>query len=277
MRTSKALFIAIVFSCLLAILPVTNGQTARMGVHPEDAIATARDPGAIKGLEAAITAMGGPIAWKNVQKASATGKTEFSADGAKHSAGIVWKDDWSQPTLEYRREFQDGSDTGLLVSAHGSPGNAAGGKKEKVPARVSLGVSPLHLPAWVLSHQLADPRYSLQVITDKQNVPGVLHIRTSLRIGTAEAILTPQDWYFDATSGLPLRVEYKVATISNPLRGLTAAMEFSDFREVSGVMVPFHLTETAVGGTRSEVSMSAVVVNPTLAATDFEIPQGGTQ
>jgi len=57
-------------------------------------------------------------------------------------------------------------------------------------------------------------------------------------------LFTPQDWYFDSMTGLPLRVEFQIPTSENANDSLPASMDFSNFQTVTGVLVPFQLRIT---------------------------------
>ena len=82
------------------------------------------------------------------------------------------------------------------------------------------------------------------------------------------AAKTPVKFYFDKKSGLLTRlVRYTVTAIgTNPTQ-----VDYSDYREVAGVKMPFHYTITWTDG-RSTTELSSVQPNPPIDASKFAKP-----
>lgn len=89
-----------------------------------------------------------------------------------------------------------------------------------------------------------------------------------------KVVLTPNDggnartWWFDAASGLPVKMEAMVAT---PGGNVTAQALLSDFRRVGGVLVEHRRETTALGQTRIMV-MDSVQHDVELPADRFDPP-----
>ncbi|MGV8040020.1 MAG: hypothetical protein AB2L07_08070 [Thermoanaerobaculaceae bacterium] len=89
-----------------------------------------------------------------------------------------------------------------------------------------------------------------------------------------KVVLTPKDggnartWWFDAASGLPVKME---ATVATPGGSVTAQALLSDFRPVGGVLVEHRRETTALGQTRIMV-MDSIQHNVELPADRFDPP-----
>lgn len=89
-----------------------------------------------------------------------------------------------------------------------------------------------------------------------------------------KVVLTPKDggnartWWFDASSGLPVKLE---ATVSTPGGNVTAQALLSDFRPVGGVLVEHRRETSALGQTRIMI-MDSIQHNVELPADRFDPP-----
>jgi hypothetical protein len=75
---------------------------------------------------------------------------------------------------------------------------------------------------------------------------------------------TVEKWFFDAASGELVRCE----ELTLPLRNVTASVEFSDPRNVNGLVLPFVEHHTA-GGSVFVIRRQSVTVDPPLDAVNF--------
>lgn len=74
--------------------------------------------------------------------------------------------------------------------------------------------------------------------------------------------------YFDPTSGLLVRM---VRFTNLPVGFIPTEMDYSDYRDVSGIKVPFRVTKTWVDG-RSVTELSSIQVNVPIDASKFAKP-----
>ncbi|MBI3662083.1 MAG: hypothetical protein HY234_03410 [Acidobacteria bacterium] len=233
----------------------------------------ARDPQAAAVLTRAVAAMGGSgIA--QMRDCRAEGVIQAAEGSWLSSGAFVWKN----AGAEFRYENQGKAGPSVFVSGQGRPAVLASGKTTKFNAHVSEANFPQHLAALVLFRALSDPRYKLVWIGLEPFGTGQLaHVRISLEIDEVTSVTTVQDWYFDPASGLPLRVEYRLPANSNALSFLNAAVEFSDFRMVSGVAVPFQIMLYEEGQKVGVAKLNSVVFNAGLSPSEFHTPAGGVQ
>lgn len=232
-----------------------------------------RDPDATAIVVRAVAAMGGP-AISQIRDCRAEGALEAAEGSWLTSGSFVWKDAGS----EFRYESTGKAGSSVYVSGQGRPAALASGKTTKLNAHVSEANFSPHLAALVLLRAASDPRYKLVWIGLEPFGAGpAAHVRISLEIDEVTSVTTVQDWYLDPISGLPLRVEYRLPSNANALSFLKAAVEFSDFRMVSGVAVPFQIVFYEDGVKVSVAKLSSVVFNSGLSPSEFAAPAGGVQ
>jgi hypothetical protein len=107
----------------------------------------------------------------------------------------------------------------------------------------------LHVPspsvAQMLLGEYRNKAYSLRylgaVVADSGTLTAVtFSFVPSTGLAPSSTLPSDQVWYFNPQTGLPVRVEYKLA---NPKPGVVhlQAIDFSDYRAASGVLYPFHV------------------------------------
>jgi hypothetical protein len=247
-------------SAVLVLLLSTFGAA-------QQTISSTRDPQAVALVQAAVNAMGGPNAAQGIRTVVASGGT----DTAFHS--FLWKDDFSGGRHEFRRELTDGTNTRLLVSGHGTPAAAFDNKARKLRKHVAYAIWPLHLPIVMLYDVLQNTNYSLTL--GPQAVIGnhtCFQLLAKDESGPVEAALSVQQWYIDATTGIPVRLQHRVADAMAVESYETAKVDYSDFRSVNGVLIPFQLVTSQSGKKTGTVTLTSVVVNSPISSSDFDIP-----
>ena len=233
-----------------------------------------RDPLALAAVQRAVAVTGGTGPISQIHDCVAEGTLEPSPGSWLSSGTFVWKNSGS----EFRYENPGVSGRSAYVSGRGRPAVVKPDGTTRLHAHVSEANFPPHLFSLVLLRMLADARYKLvfvgeQIIGDRP----VLRVRSSLAVDEITAVTTVQDWFFDAGSGLPVRVEYRLPANSNALEYLSAAVELADFRSVSGLAVPFQITIYQDGQKGGIAKLSSVVFNTGISTTDFDAPNGGGQ
>ena len=262
--------------CLGLIIPFT---TILLSVGFLDAASNAarKDPSAIAIVEAAITAMGGDAAVLQIKDSVVTGTIAPAAKGSwVQPASFTWK------TLgpEFRYETQRDKGTQIYVSGHGQPAVSNNGKVKRLFAHVLDSSAPFHLPFLVLMPTVTDPAYSL-IDSGSKTLSGKAAFTAQISYTTSDTAkadvvssVTQQTWYVDQASGSLLRVEYRIPEATNMDYWTDAAMEFSDFRNVNGLVVPFSMTYYEAGVALATVSINAVTFNVGLDPSEFDLPGG---
>jgi hypothetical protein len=137
--------------------------------------------------------------------------------------------------------------------------------------------------------------FQLQQLTRLNDLPRLLHIKdlyqnvtagrpttlpatvpggTPVAVNLVQGQLTPQSierFYFDATTGLLVR---RQITTQTPLNGrLTETFDYSGYKPVSGVMMPFMIKRNN-WNTLDTLTITDVKVNPSLDDARFSKPKG---
>ncbi len=116
----------------------------------------------------------------------------------------------------------------------------------------------LYFPAGI-KHALSDWRVGVPTTIDDRDVTVVQ--------GTT-AGKSPIKLYFDSESGLLARV---VRYTDSPVGRNPTQIDYSDYRDVSGIKLPFHITTTWTDG-RSNIELTQVQLNVAVAAAVFAKP-----
>lgn len=266
MRVARlVLSILLILSCS----PRLNSQ--------QSATSPPRDSQAVAAVQKAIAALGA-TALSQIRDASVQGTVQLLPASANRSLSVVWEDAWGNGAPSFRRESHVGGSVSVLVSGNGQPVDSQGGVATKVPQHVAFSCAAVHLPGIILAAQLNNPAYSFKFVeTTALNGQPAIHIESALTADPVTSAVSLQDWYFDTSSGLPLRVDYRIVTSADPLNPGIASMQFANFQSVSGILVPFRLTETGLAGEQDVVTITSVTFNSGLSPSEFLPPTGGAQ
>lgn len=251
--------------CFLALSSITQVPSAAGQAPP------VRDPDALAVVQSAITALGGQDAIGQVQTCLAQVQTQAEPGSTATSTTATWKNMGN----EFRYEVPAGE---IFVSGHGTPAFSIGGTVKLLPSYVGLASFPSAMVSTSLLSQFLNPSYSVMSAGNGTvgSNPAVL-VKTNLSTDTTSATVTQQTWYFDPTSGVPLRAEYQVPDWNDATVSGAAAVEFADYTAVSGVKVPYKITYFFGGKPLQTATLTAVVFNSGVTTTDFDVPSGDGQ
>jgi hypothetical protein len=233
----------------------------------------ARDAEAIAAIEQVLKALGGKQAQLQIRSISIQGTVQTA--NSPVAGSFVWEDDFTGAKPEFRKELHEGDSVRVFASGHGSPAANHHGAKHPLPEHTAVASPPLYLPGVVLANALRREHISAKLIPQNKDSGGLIHIQTSWDLNAVTAFMTPQDWYFDPNTFLPVRVDYRVPETQNAAKGKAASMEFSDFRNVSGVTIPFHIVSHGPDGRERIFTVTSADTNPVLAPRRFEANGGG--
>jgi hypothetical protein len=89
-------------------------------------------------------------------------------------------------------------------------------------------------------------------------------------------LVTPQDWYFDPVSFLPVRVDYRLPYEFDATHADPVSIEFANFQSVGGIFVPFQLRLKVIFSS-TVVTVTTATFNTGLSPSTFDPPSGGGQ
>jgi hypothetical protein len=216
-----------------------------------------RDASSMATVQTAIAAMGGS-GWASVTDSVTTGKITPTQGSPVQPASFVFK------TLggEVRYDNTGDSWVHVFASGHGKPAASQSGTVKALPYHVILGQAPLFLPALVLAMRLADSNYSLidKGTTQVQGKTAFV-VQSSYSMNQPVSTITFQTWYFDSSTGLPLRVESRLPDTTNMSSWMDAATDFSNFSQVGNLVVPLTMNNSEGGSAVAVVLVNTVQFN----------------
>jgi hypothetical protein len=229
-------------------------------------LAQQHDSAAIAVLNQAQSAMGATSILSQFTSAECTGSIQAVNGSTSPSGTFVWKH-------QFRAEFTSNGQTQILVSGPSGPALSTNGTLRSLPSQVTLAMYPIHLPAIVIGVFLANQNYIITLGSPKQiNSTTANHVIVSIGTDTVSQAQTPEDWYFDPTTGLPIRVEYRVADATDASQYTTAAADFSNYEAATGVLVPLSITNTEDGVAVTTTTLDPVQWNYPVVSSDFTLP-----
>ena len=234
-----------------------------------------RDPQALTVVQAAITALGGTAAIGQIQ----SWQVQAQAQGSQQMGGVASTLVWEQAGAEFRMASTSAATgkSSAIVTGHGSPASVQNGTTTALPPQVT---SALFIPALVgsvLVNEFQNSNYSIKYQGQSTlNSKPVVAIRTSLTGKIATERLTAQVWYFDATTNLPVRVEYRLPTVNAADFSLPGAADLSNYQPVGGALYPFQIVTWRQGMQINVITLQSVNANGAISPTDFDAT-GGVQ
>jgi len=231
-----------------------------------------RDPAAISTLQSAITALGGSNALAAIQDCILTGSI-------LHSDGTSKDFKWTIAGSEFRQELASANDgTNIFLSGHGSPAWVVNGSTLALNYYVARANPPRYLPAYVLFQELNNSVFTLKYIGAVQlNGRNVLQVHISDDSDALGTLVTPQEWYFDPVSFLPLRVQFREPPNENASNYVNAAFDMSQYVPFSGVLVPSTILYSQDNAANETITIGTVTFNSGVSPSVFDAPQGGGQ
>lgn len=230
---------------------------------------TVRDPAAIAAVQNSIAALGGTA---NIQISDCTvqGTLQNSANPSQNGSFT-----WKTSGTEFNYSTQTGTLLRIVVSGHGVPADIENGVTAQIGVQVSRATQPWHVPGLVLLNELNNTSYALSYVGQEvQNGASVIHVKTTDNSDDLGATVTPQDWYFDSSSYLPVSVSHRIPDPLDASRYTTASITFGGFTQLNGIAVASSLANIIGDETRT-VTITSVVFNSGLPSSTFDAPVVG--
>jgi hypothetical protein len=140
-------------------------------------------------------------------------------------------------------------------------------------------------PTFSVRSALNDPQvvsvYLGQTVRDGVTVDHLQLSRTipgqSTDMATQIQGLSALDLYLDATSHLPVAIDFNLHPDNDLIRNIPAEIQFSGYQKVNGINVPFHIQKFLQGTLTLDFYVSNVTINPGIPDSEFSIQavQGG--
>ncbi len=226
-----------------------------------------RDPVAVNVVQNAISALGGSSSISAISDSSAQGTFETSS-GSGTFVGQT-------SGFEFRYSIQTNTDSRILVSGHGSPADVRNGVGVTTGIHILRSTLPYHIPGLVLLQEINNSNYSMTYVgVEDLNGTAVVHVQTVDNSDDIGSEVTPQDWYLDAGTFLPMRVAHRIPDSADPTIYVTTTRDFGSYMAFAGVQVP---SSMVINGSSRSVTISSVQFNTGLSPDTFDAPVGGGQ
>jgi hypothetical protein len=253
-------------------IPARVPEPAPLGpiLGPPDLLtAPVRDAQALDVVQRALTAMGGP-AIAAIQDTTIQAQSDASAEPQSISGMMTWK----MAGAEFRIDGPGPNGTASVLTGHGKP-TATNGTTKALPTYVTQALFVPVAIASVLAQELANPMMSLRFKDNETlGTESVTVVTTALEMDYPGNVVTPQTWYFDASTGLPVRVEFRSPDIRQAVNFIPSAVDLSNYKTVSGVAYPFTVVSSVDGKTQVVFTVQSVVVNSGIGSSEFDNPGG---
>jgi hypothetical protein len=260
-RTALVLALALFPIHSLAQVALSSGQVAR-------------DHDALNVVQGAVNALGGAAAIGQVQSWQAQGQlTSVAPDKTAITGTITWE--MAGPELLLASTTNRGP--GAFLTGHGAPAMVSNAKSWQLPSHVMASIFIPALAGSILLNDLQNTSFQLRFLGKKTLGQESVSVVRIMATGVPDFEDTAQTWYFDATTNLPIRVEFRIPSMQRPEVGQYGAFALSDFQTASGVLYPHQIVNFRQGKQIGSVTLQAVKVNPTLPSSDFDPPAASAQ
>ena len=266
--------LSVVILCCLA-----SGQSPVAGdIQSQQTTIVKRDPTALATLLRAVTAMGFTTTSSQITvrlTGSVAPVTESEGTPGNFISIVELTDDGYQVRNELEKAA-DGKRTVFVGSKNGAA-FAYGHRVIKMSAHVSMVTAPSQMPVFELIRALIKPRYKVNQVESRQiGRVSAVHVRISDETDLVSKSVTPQDWYFDSATGLPLRWEFRVPDTFNgtPRTVVEGAKEFAKYQITNGVLLPLQITYFRSGRAINVTEIKSVEFNVPLSGSEFDLPKG---
>lgn len=248
---------------LLILLLVTN---CAVGQTPSTTVVIPRDTSSVALLTRTISAMGGST--------SASATTGFITKGnlTVSPGGVSGQVTWENAGAEFRYEQPGPNGQIVFVSGHGNPAILDSGKVQRKIGHLAMTNLAPHLAAISLVNSLNST--ATEISSPQQvTISGLTAIKISFVDHTDElsSVICKQDWFFDQNSLLPLRVDFLTSEMYNALNTVKMSYLFSNYQNVSGVLIPFTVITLFDGQQVSQLDITSVQVGASIPTTDFDV------
>jgi hypothetical protein len=148
----------------------------------------------------------------------------------------------------------------------------------------SLNWAAWFFPTLAIGGLLQDPSYTTSYVgPDMYAGSPAQHLRIVRQLpgqgdpATMKLLLelSTTDLYLDASSLLPVALEYNIHPDNNALQNIPVKVEFENYQTVGGVRTPFHIRQFLQGSLLLDISVSGGTINTGLPPGDFQIQKEG--
>jgi len=174
--------------------------------------------------------------------------------------------------------FPSGTITEVRTIANGIPAGfwqANGGTVRQIANHNLASGAAWFFPLSMLSNRVQNPNSTITYVGQEvRSGRSVQHLHVVVQpsqgdsAGMAEH-LTGQDFYLDSSSMLLVSLVYSEHPDNNALVDIPVELDFSDYRAISGIALPFRIQKTFNGSLLLDITVQSAVLNSGLSNADF--------
>ena len=255
------------FRCRVLLLCLSVSLAALTSAQTTTGVLT-KDPQAIALAARALLAMGGQQA---IADSRTTGTLTLGSDPSS-VLPIVLE---SQGTHKARTAVQRATGTSVRIMNGGAAGlQRADGSARTLLSKNSISERITYIPALSLLSEFQNANVEI-ALSSVPNTFTLSCIPDSTKADFYRAA-TKTTYAADPASGLIISMEITNFAEEDPASGVPEKTVFSDYRLVSGVMVPFHQTGYMNGKLQFDLTLDSVAFNVGVPDSDFVLPAGVT-
>lgn len=268
------ILLTILFSGALAFGQGPLGAVNNQAQLPP--VVATSDAQAVAALSQALSAAGGPQALGVIQDFTATGQITYSWPGSSNQGTVTLR---GRGLDQFRLDAVLPEGTRSWAVSHGM-GNlkAADGTETKIPGHNAIALGSLTFPYLPLMAASLDSTTTVSTVGPTSvNGANALQIRVQRHYTSSSdpngtlAQLTTRDFFIDPNTFLILKCELMTHPVQTFTVSLPEDISFSNYQRVSGVEVPFTITESINGQQIWTIQLSSIQFNTGLSDADFTL------
>jgi hypothetical protein len=220
-----------------------------------------------KGLDA----IGGSAAWLQAHDAKVEGS--YEVPGLEGGDPIARGDFvWITAGSEFRYQVGTGADQVAHLSGHGKPSLRTATSAVALPTEYFQRRLPFHLPGVLLASLLHDPT-ELLVFEGRDDLGGTpaIRVRADSFRGAAMVQGSEQEWWFNPSSGMPLKVAYVLPT-EDGKQHLHMELRFESWKARGDLLLPVLMQDILEGQViMATNTVKSISINTLPVATLFDV------
>lgn len=256
--------------CFLFLTSHSHSQTATQSAAAQASPSPQRDPQAVALVQQAVKAMGGSAP----SDSTAAGTINLVAGSQNENGTITILTKGSAETSEQINlpSGQRGVIFSSGLASESTPSNSG-----QVVMQLAVTDQCVDFPLPFLVAALANSDQSfLYVGQDSLNGAAVQHLQTSNSFASRPALsrLAPfstMDLWFDAASGLPLKITYTRRAGGGTIPGIPVEVSFSNYANFGGVLYPMQIQKSYNGTPWQTITIQSVTFNTGLTDAQFQV------
>jgi len=243
---------------------------------PTAAPQTATNPQAVQYLRQALAAISGSTSLSDV---TLTGSAHRIAGSDDETGTATLKAVSGASRIDLN--LSSGPRTEIFNSSSGSPAGTWSGPdavSHPVAFHNLLTDAAWFFPLFPISRGLATGYTATYIGQETRNGKSVQHIAITQTSGfqfpagaPSLAHLSQMDFFLDATTLVPAAATFNIHPDNDAGRDIPIEVQFSDYRNVNGAQIPFHVQKFLNNGLILDLQFSSAAVNTGLSATEFAV------